>query len=127
MKKVYICSSLRPEVYERVTRLLKETLPRAIHLRPFKEQYGNKLGHVETDVAMIRYCDEFWVVGEFGRDCSWEIGYATGLGKPIVFFCDETNRKNLESDWMMYHGANVGLLHIVEVATLPAGTNERNA
>ncbi|PWU11647.1 MAG: hypothetical protein C5B47_00635 [Verrucomicrobia bacterium] len=118
LKKVYICSSLRTEVYERVSKLLDEVLPKAIHLRPFKEQKGNRLNHVEVDVAMIHHADEIWVVGEFGRDCSFEIGYATGIKKPIIMWRDFTNAKNIEHDWMIYHGVNSGLIQIRDVEKL---------
>lgn len=114
MKKVYICSSLRLDNHTRVTETLKK-LPPAIHLRPYLEQSGNKLGHVEVDVAMIHHCDELWVVGEYGKDCSWEIGYATAIGKPIVVYRDKTNAKALENDWMLYHGQVKGILKIIDV------------
>lgn len=115
LKKVYICSSLRPEVYVRVTELLNTKCPKAIHLRPYLEQTGNKLGHIECDVAMIHHCDELWVVGEYGRDCAWEIGYATAMGKPIKVFKDASNALSLEKDWMLYHGLIKGTLEVVDL------------
>lgn len=116
MKKVYICSSVRASVYDRVTGIL-EQLPPAIHLRPRQDVEGQKINHVEIDVAMIHHCDEVWVLGEFGRDCSWEIGYATAVGKHIIMFVDETNRNFVEKDWMYNHGINKGLLQVVELSS----------
>jgi nucleoside 2-deoxyribosyltransferase len=113
-KKVYICSSLRPEVHARVTGILQQ-LPEAIHLRPYIEQIGNKIGHVETDVAMINWADEIWVLNEYGRDCQWEIGYAAGIKKPVIVFRDEFNRDKLEHDWMWNAGVNEGLVKVVEL------------
>lgn len=117
MKKVYICSSLRIENHAKVTEVLKN-LPAAIHLRPYLEQSGNKLGHVEVDVAMIHHCDELWVVGEYGKDCSWELGYATAIGKPIVVYRDHSNSEALDKDWMLHHAAVIGLLSIVNLADI---------
>ncbi len=114
LPKVYICSSLRPEVYERVSSLLKR-LPKAIHLRPTQDQPGNKLNHVEVDVAMMHHADEIWLVGEFGRDCSWELGYATGKGIPIVFWRDETNSKHLDQDWMFNHALTKGKAEVRDI------------
>lgn len=113
-KKVYICSSLRPEVYERVSRILAK-MPDVIPLRPWGAQAGEKEGHVETDIAMIKYSDELYVLGEFGRDCSFEIGYALGISKPVVIYRDKTNAKFLEQDWMIVHGITTGLLKIIDL------------
>lgn len=55
---------------------------------------------VREDVRAIEKCDELWVIGRFGRDCSWEIGYAMALGKKIMIFEDHTNCRKLWSDWM---------------------------
>lgn len=114
LKKIYICSSLRPENHARVTEILKQ-LPPAIHLRPYIEQIGNKLGHIESDIAMLYYCDEVWVVGEFGRDCAFEQGFATGIGKAMVIFRDEKNKERLDSDWMVLHAVTKGLAKIVQL------------
>lgn len=114
LKKIYICSSLRIENHTRVTEILAQ-LPKVIHLRPYLEQTGNKLGHIEADIAMIHYCDEVWVVGEYGRDCAYEQGLATGLGKPMTVFRDEKNKERLDSDWMILHSVNKGLAKIVEL------------
>lgn len=117
--KVYICSSLRPEVYAHVTDLLKR-LPKAIHMRPYATDASQKLAHVETDVAMIKHCDEVWVVGEYGRDCSWEIGYAAGIGKPVTVWEDYTNAKHISDDWMLHHAVTAGTARIAKVP--PKGT-----
>lgn len=118
LKKVYICSSLRAENYERTTKLLDDVLPKAIHLRPFKEQKGNRLNHVEVDIAMIKHAEEVWVVSQYGKDCSWEIGYACGKNIPVVIWRDEFNAAAIESDWMLYHGVNTGWITIRDVAGL---------
>ncbi len=113
-KKIYVCSSLRPEVYARVTKILAKQ-KNIIPLRPWGAQIGEKEGHVETDIAMIQYSDELWVIGEFGRDCSFEIGYAIGIKKPVVVLRDSTNKDRLEQDWMWITGINNGLLRVVDL------------
>lgn len=50
------------------------------------------MGHIEADIAMISWADEVWLVGEYGRDCQWELGYATGIRKPIKVFRYQNNR-----------------------------------
>lgn len=114
MNKVYICSSLRPEVINYVNKTLYK-LPRSIHLRPWSSPDSSKVGHVETDVAMIQYCDELWVVGEYGRDCSWEIGYAMGLGKRVVIWRDDSNKHLIAQDWMYIHGITKGNAEVRDV------------
>lgn len=126
MKKAYICSSLRLENHTKVTKLL-EQLPPAIHLRPYLDQQGNKMGHIEADVAMINWADEIWLVGDYGRDCQWEIGYAAGIKKKVVVFLDDTNREKLEHDWMWNAGVNAGLVTIVEAADVIREEAERRA
>ncbi len=112
MLKVYICSSLRDDNYLHVTRLLKE-LPPAVHLRPAKgeDTLEGRRNHVEIDIAMLQYCDEIWVLGAYGRDCSWEIGYAMGIKKSVRILVDDTNAHTIENDWMLQHGKQIGLLH----------------
>lgn len=105
MKKVYICSSLRQENYDHVTKLLAQ-LPAAIYLRP---QTAEKLAAkredtVESDVALMKHADEIWVLGRIGRDCSWEIGWAAAMNKRVRVLIDETNRATIEDDWMLRHG-----------------------
>jgi hypothetical protein len=105
--KVYICSSLRDEPYKHVTALLDKVVPAfpgTIVLRPSLGGDSNKVAHVIQDVGMIREADELWVMGEYGRDCSWDIGFAMGIGKKVRVFVDETNRHLLEQDWMVLYG-----------------------
>lgn len=120
--KVYICSSLREKPYAHVTRVIQRerrlrrfrslvslskatcnNLPLTV-LRPGLGGEEDKLAHVVQDVGMIREADELWVMGEYGRDCSWEIGFAMALGKPVRIFVDDTNRHLLEQDWMILYG-----------------------
>lgn len=113
--KVYICSSLKPDNYLYVSELLTK-LPPAIHLRPNASQLvaDDRRHFVESDVAMIKYCDELWVLGRFGRDCTWEIGFATALGKTIRILRDRANDQVLQEDWMYMHGQVEGLLTVYE-------------
>ena len=106
MKKVYICSSLREEPYKHVTGLLNlvTSQKEVVVLRPHFGDEDNKVGHVVQDVGMIREADELWLMGEYGRDCSWEIGFAMALGKHVRIFIDETNRHLVDQDWMLLYG-----------------------
>lgn len=120
MKKVYICCSLKLPNYEHVSGLLAR-LPDAIHLRPQPSQLDELTGSnlrkknvVEADVAMIQYCDEVWVLGKFGRDCSWEIGYATALHKRVRILKEEDNAEIISSDWMFLHGETLGNLTVYD-------------
>lgn len=50
----------------------------------------------------LELCDEVWVFGAIGRDCSWEIGYAQGLKKPVKFFKTAENEHMVKEDWMLF-------------------------
>ena len=101
--KVYISSSLRPEVYARVTVLLERYGRDYEILRPSLVQPDHWTTHVIDDVRMIREADEIWLMGEYGRDCSWEMGFATALGKKVRIFRDASNSTNLDNDWMLWY------------------------
>lgn len=116
LKKVYICSSLKPENFNYVSELLKK-LPKAIYLRPFPEELTKptkRYDTVEADIAMMQHADEIWCVGRLGRDCMVEIGYAIGIGKTIRVLVDDTNRDQLKDDWMILHGETKGILTFYE-------------
>lgn len=115
MKSVYICSSLRPEVYKHVSRVLGIVAKDEKIYRPQPGPVENRLEIVASDCYAIEHCDELWVIGEFGRDCSWEIGYALGLGKSVKVYRDPTNTAMVEKDWMLYHGIRLGRLQIINV------------
>lgn len=99
--KVYVCGSLRAEVVEHVDKILKDYSQFDIDFfRPYGTDTSELMNTVVEDVEKIENCDEIWVMGQWGRDSSWEIGYAMALKKRVIFFVDETNEKLLESDWM---------------------------
>lgn len=113
---VYVCSSLRPRVVKRVDALLKRL--RRIHgapiqyFRPRGTDPSLMLETVREDVTAIEACDELWVVGDYGRDCSWEIGYAMALGKRVHVWLDRTNKAKIQSDWMLRIGFDRNLLSV---------------
>lgn len=39
----------------------------------------------KLDFAALSSADIYVVVGKFGKDCAWEIGWAAAVGKPIFF------------------------------------------
>ncbi len=106
---VYVCSSLKPPTIRRVDRLLERfraVTPGLRFFRPYGTDPSRMMETVREDVDAINECDELWVIGRFGRDCSWEIGYATALGKPVVIWEDFTNHKKLWQDWMWRIGVD---------------------
>lgn len=103
MKKcVYISTPLKPgkfdlDLIQRV--ILRENV--FAFIPPTEEKNDRKQG-AAIDKLQIELCDELWVFGPIGRDCSWEAGYAAGLGIPVVFFLDESNEHIHENDWMIF-------------------------
>lgn len=115
---VYVCSSLRPQTAKRVDKILVEfrrDFPALKFFRPKGTSIKTMMKTVREDVRAIEACDELWVVGRFGRDCSWEIGYAMALRKLVVFWEDHTNKKKWWSDWMWRIGID---RHLVKVRKL---------
>jgi len=76
------------------------------------------INHVEVDIAMINHADEVWVVSQYGKDCSWEIGYACGKNIPVIMWRDATNAAAIEADWMIYHGVNSGIIAICDIPSV---------
>lgn len=116
MKSIYVCSSLRPEVYQHVSKVLSVVAKDEKIYRPQPGPLENRHEIVGSDCYGIEHCDELWVIGQFGRDCSWEIGYAMGLGKKVKIYVDDTNREFVDKDWMFYHGIKLGLLQIIQLS-----------
>lgn len=114
--KVYVCSSLRPKVVKRVDKLLPVLAKRVDYtvdyFRPRGTAPSGMMQTVREDVDAINACDELWLVGDYGRDCSFELGYALAIGKKIVVWTDRTNRKKFDSDWMVKIGDDLGLLEV---------------
>lgn len=118
-KRVYVCGSLRPEVVAHVDRKLHHLLLNldypVVFLRPDGTDLNLIMDTVREDVAAIESCHELWQIGDLGRDSSWELGYSAALGKPIVIWVDDTNRKKIESDAMFRIGLERGLVRIREL------------
>jgi len=66
--------------------------------------------HAELERWAPRYCVRYidradlvlLVIDSYGKDCSWEIGYAFGLRKPIVGYAsDVINFERHKEDWMV--------------------------
>jgi len=118
-KTVYICGSLRADRYEIQTALLKEIeklyYEKVIYLRPKAIHDMSRASElVSTDIAMLRHCDEVWVVGYYGADASWEIGYAAAMGIPVKIFASDCNVDRVREDWMLYsHVKSIYRLHWV--------------
>lgn len=104
MKKVYICTPLKLQKF-RIDQITQSCLSMGVFpfipttVAPTNPKHGANL-----DKFCIENCDELWVFGPIGRDCAWEIGYAQGLEKPVVFHCTEENKHVLDEDWMLTLG-----------------------
>lgn len=118
--KVYICSSLRPEVVKRVDEVLLQIFDENQYhmLRPHTIQPEAKeelMSFIRGDGWMLDQADEVWVIGQFGNDCQWELGYAMAKGKPVTIFKDSTNTQRIEDSWMYRLGYDLNLLTIKEL------------
>jgi hypothetical protein len=103
MKRVYVCTPLKDEKYPGGT--IHQVLlrfPNVFAFIPPTSQIIDKELGAALDKRMIELCNEVWVFGPIGRDCAWEIGYAQGLGKPVVFHLDQTNAQIVNEDWMTF-------------------------
>jgi len=111
MKRIYICSSCRPENYEYVKQLLKLYTTREMSIfHPEPQQLEEKTRYACVDIIEIQKADEIWLIGDYGRDCSWELGYAQALQKTVCVFRCHINRAKLDDDWMLWplmHACNV--------------------
>lgn len=102
MKKVYISTPLKEEkfnIHDIQAMILKHKV--FAFIPPTSKKVDQHQGSL-VDKLSIDLCDEVWVFGPIGRDCSWEIGYAQGLGKPVVFFLNEQNEYTVKEDWMVW-------------------------
>lgn len=100
-KRVYISTPLKPHKFnlKAIQEMILDKrvfafIPTTVESTPEAAAAVNKL--------MIELSDELWVFGPIGRDCSWEIGYAQGLNKPVVFFASEVNKHMVKEDWMLF-------------------------
>lgn len=100
-RRVYISTPLKPHKFN-----LKAIQDALIDRRVFAFIPTTKDTTPEMGAALnrmqIELCDEVWVFGPIGRDCAWEIGYAQGLSKPVVFFANELNAHMVKEDWMLF-------------------------
>ena len=110
MRSAYICSSLKLDNYNRTTEILEQLSDYALLLRPHPDEITKpikKLDTVKMDIVLIEGADELWLLSKFGRDCSWELGFAAAKGKIIRVLVDNTNRAAIESDWMLHQHAKL--------------------
>jgi len=110
MKTVYVCTPLKQGkffiqdiVHE--TSLVQDVF---FYIPPSDPAKPKTLG-AELNRKMLLLCDEVWVFGLAGNDCSWEIGFADGLNKPVKVFITETNKQLLQ-DWMLWTGPKVEII-----------------
>ena len=116
--KVYVCSSLKPHNVKRVDKILARLVqdyPLVDFFRPYGTDPSTMMETVREDVREIRQCDELWQVGSYGRDSSWELGLAYGLGKRIKIFRDWQNSKKLASDEMIKIGLDELTTEIIDL------------
>lgn len=99
--KVYISTPLKPEKFR--LSLIQETVQKAgvFAFIPTTTDTTPEAG-AAINKLQIELCDEVWVFGPIGRDCSWEIGYAQGLKKPVKFYVTQENEHMVREDWMLF-------------------------
>ena len=107
MKLIYICTPLKGEKFL-LDKIQKALLAEDVFgfIPPTGQLNSKKLG-AELDRKMISLCDELWAFGLLGRDCAWEVGYATGLGKKVRIFKTKENQELIDNDWMTVIGAEI--------------------
>lgn len=100
-KLIYICTPLKIEKFklDLISKMLLDENIFAF-IPPTEQLHGKDIG-ARLDEQHIALCDELWAFGNLGRDCSWEIGYAAGLGKPRKVFLTGDNNYLRDSDWMV--------------------------
>ncbi len=108
MRKIYICTPLKLEKFK-LEKISKELLnnPDCFAFIPPTGQLVSKTVGAKLDKQMIEHCDELWAFGPIARDCCWEVGFATGLGKVVKIFVDESNQDVVDNDWMTLLGAKL--------------------
>lgn len=109
--KVYISTPLLGDKFnlKRITSTLLKYPEVFAFIPPVGQLENKKEGAILDQMAIIN-CDEVWVFGKIGRDCAWEIGYATGLGRKVVLFMDKEELQHIEEDWMTFLDAEMVIL-----------------
>lgn len=100
-KTVYICTPLSEGKFnlEKISKTIIHENVFAF-IPPQAQLQSREIG-ANLDRKMIDFCDEVWAFGPIGRDCSWELGYAQGLGKPTRIYLDKSNEDMVKDSWMM--------------------------
>jgi hypothetical protein len=113
MKRVYISTPLKPEKF-RLDQIQREILYSEVFafIPTTAEVKGDPTTAALINKQMIEFCDELWAFGPIGRDCAWELGFASALNKPIKFFATEENEHMIPTDWMLF---NTGGVEVVKV------------
>ncbi len=108
MKTVYISTPLSKEKFE-IDLIQKKILgnPGYFFYIPSTSESINRKRGLETHIHHLNLCDELWAFGRIGLDCSWEIGYATGLGKKVKLFIAEDNEYIIDDSWMPAYNAEI--------------------
>jgi methyl coenzyme M reductase subunit C-like uncharacterized protein (methanogenesis marker protein 7) len=101
MKKVYISTPLKPGKFD-LDAIQKHIEYQKVFAYIPPTTGEDSIQGASVHKQHIELCDEVWVFGPIGRDCAWEIGYAQGIGKHVVFFLSESNRNVLDEDWMVF-------------------------
>lgn len=102
MKKVYISTPLKEHKFN-ITDIQSEILKFGVFafIPPTSPKVDQWQGS-RVDKLSIELCDELWVFGPIGRDCTWEIGYAQGMGKRVIFYRSHENKHIINEDWMLF-------------------------
>lgn len=96
---------------------IAQLLERKCRFEVFLPQRDNPLGVMHNDSQgwemalvdrrMIELADLIFAVGGFGKDTSWEIGYASGVRPIILYLPNAEVARYHEKDWMLLTGISV--------------------
>ena len=94
MKTIYICSRLKNQALNRRITNFLETNGFTVHL-PERDTPQSDPEEIFTgNLSAIQQCDLFLAVLKGGGlDFGFEVGYAFGLGKPILGFLEDVSYK----------------------------------
>ncbi|GEM_PF-4829102 len=87
---------------------------------PFGVLHSNSQGWemALVDQRMIELANLVFAIGGFGKDTSWEIGLAHGMGKPVVLYLPNAEVAEYhKKDWMLLRGIStiIGPLEACEI------------
>lgn len=126
LPKVYFSAKIGKEEYRKENSVLSEVFFHKDLFRVFmpQELFIPHLDFAEiercsyeADKAAIDWCDFLFLAAPYGRDCSWEVGYAAGKEKYIVAYLNDESFKNDTMVMCSAHLIVTDLKHVFDQLT----------